>query len=183
MIISQYEIPFFQYSIEDWQEKKKIIKEALPDYKQYAIENNNLTDNNHYSDYHQNADTAPEYAEDVISCVEEEIKKFCDDTRSSWDMTRLWFQTYEKTNSFPLHNHGMNGFNAILYVDYNNTEHSPTIFYSPYPSWRREMNGAYESFRPNVCEGDIIFFPSMLQHESPANLSESKRTIISFNLK
>lgn len=183
MIITKYEIPFFQYSIENWQEKKQNIIEALPDYKSFSVDDKHSTDNNHYSDYHRNANVAPEYANVVIGSIEEEIKKFCDDTRSSWDMTRLWFQTYEKTNSFSVHNHGMNGFSAILYLDFNKDEHSPTIFYSPYPSWKREYNGAYESFRPDVNEGDILFFPSMLQHESPANSSESKRTIISFTLR
>ena len=45
------------------------------------------------------------------------------------------------------------------------------------------MLGQYETYVPKVKEGDLILFPSMIQHEASSNMSDKRRTIISFNLK
>lgn len=187
MLIEKFAVPFVIFSLENWQEKKKIILNSLPDYTKYKLDSpntkNGFCDVNHYSDYFENFDKSPEYASDVISCITNEITKFCDYTKKDWRMTNLWFQVYEKYNNFSIHNHGPEGWSAVLYVEFDSDKHHSTVFYSPYPSWEKENLGAYKTFSPEVKEGDLIIFPSSLQHEAVANFSDEKRTIISFNLK
>ena len=38
-------------------------------------------------------------------------------------------------------------------------------------------------YQPEVLEGDMIWFPSMLPHTSQLQESEEERVILSFNLK
>jgi ectoine hydroxylase-related dioxygenase (phytanoyl-CoA dioxygenase family) len=40
-----------------------------------------------------------------------------------------------------------------------------------------------ELFQPPIEEGDMIIFPSNIIHEAPVNISEVRRTIISYNLR
>jgi ectoine hydroxylase-related dioxygenase (phytanoyl-CoA dioxygenase family) len=47
----------------------------------------------------------------------------------------------------------------------------------------RSTLGQYETYEPKVKEGDLIIFPSTIQHEASTNMSNKRRTIISFNLK
>lgn len=187
MLTEKFAIPFFKYSLNDWEEKKKIILNSLPDYKKFKLEKNDVrhgnADVNHYSDYFENLDKSPEYTNEVISCITEEITKFCDTTKADWRMTNLWFQVYEKYNNFSIHNHGPEGWSAVLYVEFDKEDHCSTIFYSPYPSWEKETLGIYQSYIPEVSEGDLIIFPASIQHEASSNFSDKKRTIISFNLK
>lgn len=182
----KFGIPFYIYSIADWEEKKKIILDSLPDFKKYKLEkskNSGHGDKNHYTDYFDNLEKPPEYAKVVLGCIDDEILSFCRTTQENWNLTSIWFQTYEKYNNFSVHNHGIEGWSAVLYVEFDDQEHSPTTFYSPYPSWKRSMVGQYETHVPKVKEGDLLLFPAMIQHEASSNMSDKRRTIISFNLK
>jgi hypothetical protein len=184
MLYQQFAIPFFVYSLDNWEDKKKNILKSLPDYKNYSMTGDvNKNDLNHYSDFHENFDKTPVYANTVIENIKDEIIKFCEDTQSDWNMVNLWFQSYEKYNHFSIHNHGPEGYSAVLYLEYDSEEHTPTIFYSPFANWIKSRLGTYESFAPDIKEGDLIIFPASIQHEVPPNFSEKRRTVISFNLK
>jgi hypothetical protein len=182
----KFGIPFYTYSIPDWETKKKIILNSLPNFKQYKLEKSKTSghgDKNHYTDYFDNLEKPPEYAKTVIECLDDQILEFCRSTNDNWNLTSIWFQTYEKYNNFSVHNHGIEGWSAILYVEFDSLEHSPTTFYSPHLSWEKKTLGQYNSNIPNVKEGDLIIFPAMIQHEASSNMSDKTRTIISFNLK
>ena len=78
-----------------------------------------------------------------------------------------------------LHNHGLSNISCVLYVEFDEKEHFPTTFYSPFPD---PYYGTINKIAPPVSEGEILTFPSMLLHESPASLSDKQRTIMSFNI-
>ena len=44
------------------------------------------------------------------------------------------------------------------------------------------LTGFYQDITPEVDEGDILLFPSMLLHEAPNNTSKVKRTVMAFNI-
>ena len=44
------------------------------------------------------------------------------------------------------------------------------------------INGG-TSIQPKVKEGDMILFPSSLLHEAPVNRTDTRRTIISYNIR
>ena len=179
-------LSFYTFSIPDWKNKKKIILDSLPDFKKYKLEkskNSGHGDNNHYTDYFENLKEPPEYASTILDCVDDEVKSFCASTQEGWNLNAIWFQSYEKYNNFKVHNHGIGGWSAVLYVEFDDEEHSATTFYSPHMSNNRSMLGQYETYEPKVKEGDLIIFPSIIQHEASTNMSNKRRTIISFNLK
>lgn len=186
MINTRFEVPFYIYSISEWSDKKKLIVDSLPNFKEYKLEKEKSSghgDKNHYTDYFENLKNPPPYASVVLECLNDDILNFCKTINRNLNLTSIWFQSYEKYNNFSAHNHGIDGWSAILYVEFDDVEHSPTTFYSPYPSWKKEIMGQYETYIPKIKEGDLIIFPSMIQHEASSNLSDKKRTIISFNLK
>ena len=187
MLLNAFVIPIFRYSLEDWQDKKKVILGALPNPEDCYVDDSKEEqfefDTNHYSDYYINKDEAPEYAEAVIPCIADEVEKFCIDTKSNWNMTNMWFQSYDKGHNFSIHNHGPVGWSAILYVEFNPEVHQATTFYSPFQSHDRHDCGSFKTWIPDACEGDLFIFPANLQHESGVNLGDERRTILSFNLQ
>ena len=65
----KFGIPFYTYSISDWETKKEIILNSLPDFKNYKLEkskNSGHGDKNHYTDYFDNLEKPPEYAKLVL---------------------------------------------------------------------------------------------------------------------
>ena len=84
----------------------------------------------------------------------------------------FWFQQY-KTNDFhKWHRHPGCQWSNVYYVDL--PEGTPaTLFRNPYDQ---------TEFTIDVEEGDIISFPSFIQHTSPINTSEHVKTVIAFNL-
>lgn len=180
MITQKFAIPFFKFNLSDWKNKKDNILNNLPNYRNYSDTFKSL---NHYSDYFENLDKSPNYANEIVASISEEITKFCDETKLNWRMTNLWFQTYEKYNNFSLHNYGHEGWSGILFVEYDKEKHGSVNYYSPYQSWERDRLGAYESYSPEVSEGNIIIFPSSIQHEICMNFSDTNSILISFILK
>jgi uncharacterized RmlC-like cupin family protein len=82
----------------------------------------------------------------------------------------IWFQQYEKESYHGWHVHGSN-FTAVYYVEMDKLS-APTELVDP--SLNRKIH-------LDVKEGDIIFFPSYVIHRGPANMSDKRKTIISFN--
>ena len=183
MLNTPFKIPFHIYSLDNWEEKKRNILGSLPDFKDFKLCGEGSNPSENYSDFHANFDKAPSYAGVVVESIRKEIVEFCEETQLNWDMLNMWFQSYEKSNNFSIHNHGGEGYSAVLYVEYDSQEHPGTVFYSPFPNWIKNRAGTYEAYVPDVKEGDLIIFPASIQHEVPQNRSEKRRTVISFNLK
>ena len=186
MIDNQFSVPFHTYSIDDWETNKKKILDSLPDFKDYELKkskNSAHGDKNHYSDYFSNLNKPPKYSKVVLGILEKHIKSFCEYTKEPWNINALWFQSYETYNNFQVHNHGIGGWSAVFYVEFDDKEHSATTFYCPYMSSKRSFLGGYDTYIPKVKEGDLIIFPAFIMHEASSNMSSKRRTIISFNLK
>ena len=182
MIDNQFSVPFHTYSIDDWETNKKKILDSLPDFKDYELKkskNSAHGDKNHYSDYFSNLNKPPKYSKVVLGILEKHIKSFCEYTKEPWNINALWFQSYETYNNFQVHNHGIGGWSAVFYVEFDDKEHFPTTFYSPFPD---PYFGTINKIAPPVSEGEILTFPSILLHESPASVSDKQRTIMSFNI-
>tara|TARA_R100000773_G_C4215436_1_gene114253 strand:+ start:1152 stop:1667 length:516 start_codon:yes stop_codon:yes gene_type:complete len=94
-------------------------------------------------------------------------------------ITRLWWQTANSGDYHTAHDHGMEGWSAVFYAQFDPEVHKSTTFYRPYPA---PMNVVPPIFNPKVKEGDLFMFPSFILHEAPINKSDVPRTIISFNL-
>jgi len=83
----------------------------------------------------------------------------------------IWFQQYFTNAMHGWHTHSGN-FTNVYYVDLPNNS-SKTCILCPF-----DQKSVIEL---DVKEGDIVVFPSFVIHQGPKNLSQYKKTIISYN--
>lgn len=108
------------------------------------------------------------------------------------DVTNVWFNAYKTSQSQEIHDHLPGQFSAVHYLKYEN-EHSPTVFINPYgkasvphkPPFScmiHEIPGMWMGQQYiNVSEGDLLIFPSFLEHKVPRQTTDDLRVTISFN--
>ena len=74
-------------------------------------------------------------------------------------------------------------WSGVYYAIFDEEEHSPTHFYSPNEKLIAiNPSCGIDTLIPKVKEGDMIIFPSWLEHYVSPNMSEDKRISISFNM-
>ena len=177
-----FSIPFYQYKIENWQEKKQKLLEICStiDFKNQDIANVKFTNfkaDNVYTDYGNKKNNT--YKDNVKKILKNELRNFQKDAKlNEMRVGEVWFQQYYKTQFHSPHNHGACGYSSITYIKFNKDKHVPTIFLAPF----NDPRGDIIQFSPKVDEGEIIFFPSMITHYVQPNKSNDIRIILSFNI-
>jgi hypothetical protein len=90
-----------------------------------------------------------------------------------------WFQEQKKGMFHPPHTHGLGRLSAVCFVDYDENEHTPTEFLSPYI-----ISSDITHHTPkNISSGSFIVFPSTILHYTYPHNSENSRIILSMNIK
>lgn len=83
----------------------------------------------------------------------------------------LWYQQYIKNNIHDWHIHGDN-YTGVYYLEL------------PDDTPKTELIDQYnKKITIEADEGDIVIFPSFIIHRAPKMQSDSRKTIISFNLE
>jgi len=170
-----FSIPIFHFKIDDWIEKKKHLLETWNLIKEDCVEENNML-------ISYGTEKCPEKLDDIIhNCFKEEIAHFLSHLNyHNYTFLNGWFQRASKCGFHGVHNHGPLGYSSVCFVNYNEYEHTPTTFISPFPDF---IMGDTILYQPNnITEGSIIFFPSSIQHFTEPNSSSLERLIVSFNL-
>jgi hypothetical protein len=191
MIENVFSIPIGKYHVEDWETLNKTY--ALSQYSNSFIEeiNTDISDegDNLYTDFVANSKHAsvPQYINNMLGLISSSAQKFFDEVSSTipsvssynWRVTSAWFEKLNGNQLHGAHNHGSIGFSCVLYVDFNPELHKPTSFISPYGD---VIGGVTQMYSPKeVISGDIVFFPSFLNHYAPKNSSDEERIIFSCN--
>lgn len=166
-------VPLFSIELENWKERKKQFKNLC------SISDPKYKNEEQYSDYYYYRNTGCSYIKTFEDLTKAELDLFKNKLGSDFWIDGLWTQMYEKSDHMPVHNHGNQGYSAVLFVDFDPEHHVPTTFFAPFVNF---ITGESLSFKPNVKEGTMIFFPSVLLHQALPNKSNKPRTIISFNL-
>ena len=96
-------------------------------------------------------------------------------------LTDMWLNVYETQNWQEKHIHSPGQWSAVYYVDFDPNEHKATNFYHPNETLLATAGVTQNTLVPWVQEGDMIIFPSWLEHAAPMNKSSVKRSTISFN--
>ena len=91
----------------------------------------------------------------------------------------IWHQRYEQYESHRPHTHGESHLGCTLYLNFIPGEHPVTRFYAPFNNFLTGNTCIHEQ---KVIEGDMIFFPATVMHESPINKSTTPKKIIAMNL-
>ena len=178
-----FQIPLIMMEIPDWVNKKQKLldlygKYSLEDYdnsyKGYEVETNF-----HYLD--ENKEEKNKFCAEVSLILEEEFFIFKREI-NNFDvyLDIAWCQLYKKNQEHAIHNHGALGYSFVCYIEFNPEFHKPTTFISPFNNFG---NGTTLYHTPNAREGNIIFFPSVILHESTKNFSDEERIILSGNFK
>lgn len=182
MIETMFSIPVVKYSLSNWEQKKKGFLDLL---EQQVLE---LGEECVYSDY--NYEKTPDeqldlynpqskYLETVRGLVKDEMRQFARDLGCDPVIVRTWFERAYNKMYHPIHTHGHGGWSAVLYIEYDPSVHTSTVFVSPFNHF---ITGMQLCYMPEVKEGDLILFPSFVLHYTQPNLSDVKRTVASFNV-
>ena len=132
-----------------------------------------------YTDYFKfyNAGIVPNYFDKLMDIISEPMSMFQQMNPGAY-VSNAWCQRYSKTACHPAHNHGALGFSAVFYAQLDSYD-SPTSFFSPFPN---PWTGQVKAVVPDCSEGDIIFFPSSLIHQSLPHRGYQDKIIFSFNI-
>lgn len=90
---------------------------------------------------------------------------------NTFNLTEIWFQQYLKNSEHGWHIHGGN-FTNVYYLELPK-ETPKTQLISPFDQ--------KTIIDLEIKEGSTLIFPSFTLHKAPKNMSEKRKTIISFN--
>ena len=112
-----------------------------------------------------------------------------------------WYNAFSKNQYQEPHTHLPADFSVVHYVTFDESQHLATTFVHPNPiisqsakAFRRPLmdkldpscpaHSFYMSFYtpPQIKQGDLIIFPSFLNHYVKPNVSEKQRITITFNV-
>ena len=174
---AMFTVPIVHYPIEIWSENKKKILDALPPEDDSQLEPNGT---GLYTDFFINGKVKelPSYFPTVVDIIKPYLKSFMDG--NPVEFVEMWYQKYYNMVEHKTHCHGFTGWSSIIYVEFDPKVHQSTRFFSPF---RQPWDCDVEVFQPEVKEGDMILFPSSLLHEAPVNRTDTRRTIISYNIR
>jgi len=101
-------------------------------------------------------------------------------------ITDAWYNDYSVGDFQEQHHHLPADFSCIHYVQLN-SKHQGTTFVNPnrlLNSNNKVLKHIYpETFTPYVTEGDVIIFPSYMEHFVKKQQIEDRRITLSWNLK
>jgi len=100
---------------------------------------------------------------------------------TEWKVRKQWFNQYDphSGSDHPWHNHShpngdlMNGVASVYYVELGD-ESLVTVLKDPETG---------EEVFPKVKEGQILTFDANILHKSPRNFSDTRKTVIAFNIE
>ena len=104
---------------------------------------------------------------------------------------QVWHNVYWKREEYQeKHHHIPFHFSLIHFLSFNAAEHKAPVFYDPARNVKaycehHAVPTAYwaESTKIDVVEGDVLVFPSYLEHYVPPGKYETPRVTVSMNLK
>ena len=117
-------------------------------------------------------------AQGFSKILEEELNLLTNKVKAGVKISDIWSVSYTKGEYHSPHNHGSCGYSSVTYIKFNKDKHIPTIFIAPFT----DPKGNIIEYAPEIDEGNIIFFPSMINHYVLPNKSSDIRIILSFNL-
>ena len=171
-----FKIPIVHLTARNWNLKKSILLDMMNKSRIESFEEDVQ------SDYHiqQNDNEAGKHNERVENLFKEEINLFCNQLSfSEYRVVMSWFETAAQGNYHGIHNHGLVGYSAVCFIDYDKEEHTSTQFVSPFNNF---LTGHTLHYSPQVDEGSLIFFPATILHYTEPNKSTKERKILSFNI-
>lgn len=141
----------------------------------FHLENNVLDEYKHLYQY---------VIQDFLNAIQ--VNK---DLLTEYTIDNIWYNVYKKDVYQEKHSHFPHHFSMIHYVEFDPREHPTTKFFNPsilsthflqdqIPDRMTQQTKEFD----DIEEGDIIFFPSFVEHLVKPNKSNKRRITISLNL-
>ena len=173
MIGNLFSVRYVSVQTDNWDEKKKELKGLL-----YEHEFERLDMAEFDTDRHINNNR---YVGDFCRIFTDELNKFgMEMGLRRLDIGAMWAVKYGRGDYHAVHNHRSTGYSGILYVDYDEDEHTPSIHVSP---WNDPLTDTTQLAAPGVREGTMIFVPSNVLHYTKPNNSDKLRQIVAFDME
>ena len=170
--LRKFEVPFFIHQLD--------LNKQLQILNIFTCNEKNLEKKDPVSDVYTDFFASKNYLPDVVEILREELADlYLSAGFRNPIISQAWMQQYTKGCFMTPHNHGMTGFSAVYYIKFDPIEHESTRFIAPLNNF---ITGDNLEYKPEVNQGTLIFFPSMLMHYVRPTQSEKPRAILSFNI-
>ena len=165
-------IPYWKIQTINFKKKKKELITLLESYPEEKRNGEQPFSSNRHTD-------RAGFAEPFSLIMNEELKAFAIEIETDFMITELWSVSYGKGDYQSVHNHGSIGLSGILYLDL--PKDSPVTFYLQ--PWNDIVDNTVQYLTVPIVEGDIVIVPSFVMHFSEPNKSNSKKRIMSWDMK
>jgi hypothetical protein len=166
-----FETAIYQYPVENWDLKKSEMKK-------FIYEENFIRNGFFFTD-RKLANNG--YLNEFLHIFRDELKKFKNDIGvDELILTDTWAVKYSTGDFHPVHTHSSTGYSGILYLDYDEDEHSGTYFVN---NQTDPITDLTNYSLPAVHEGQMSIAPSNVLHFTFPNNSLKIRQVIGFDLK
>jgi len=173
MIGNLFAMKYVSIQATDWDSKKAELVALLRDDEFERLDAAEFD-----TDRHSNGNR---YVGDFCRIFQDELNRFgLEMGLQRLDIGSMWAVRYGRNDYHATHNHRSTGYSGILYVDYDEEEHSPSIHVSP---WNDPISDATQLAAPRVSEGTMVFVPSCVLHYTRPNSSDKLRQIVAFDME
>jgi hypothetical protein len=166
-----FQTQVYQYAVDNWEEKKHRLL-ALIDETKFQYNASFQTDRK---------DSDNSYLKNFVDIIQPQLSMFQQELRvSEVVVTDVWCVKYQTGDFHPVHTHSSRGYSGVLYLEYNEIEHTGTFFVNPITDPITDLTN-YSL--PNVHEGAIVIAPSNVLHFTLPNKSKDVRIVVGFDIK
>lgn len=182
---------WYNFQENDWF-KKQIIPVIEKDLNKNRKNSTNKNwDCNVNTNFHLENNVLDEYKHMYSYVIEDFLRNMGvnRDCLPNWNIDLIWYNSYNKNTYQERHDHFPHHFSMIHYLEFDPKNHPGTKFFNPSllstyftPNQISNRMVQQEKEFDDIEEGDIIFFPSFVQHLVKPNTSRKRRITISLNL-
>jgi len=161
MNVIEFNSAIYKFHIKNYKLLNKKILHEIEKAGKYSMQNKTSQISN--TDWHLSRDFPRTYIDLLLPELNQAI------TSLKLTMNNYWFQQYIPGNNHGWHTHPMCNYSSVYFVEL--PDMVETLF----------KNYKNEEFTVKAKEGDFVVFPSHLEHCSPENKTQTRKTIISIN--
>ena len=173
MIGNLFSVRYVSVQTDDWDSKKAKLKALL---RESDFERRDLAQ--FETDRHLNGNR---YVKDFCQIFNTELNRFgMEMGLTELEVISTWAVRYGRDDYHSVHNHRSTGYSGILYVDFDEEEHTPSVHISP---WNNPVSDMTDYSVPRAIEGTMIFVPSNVLHFTRPNQSDKIRSIVAFDME
>jgi len=167
--------PFLLSTVENHEWHKHQILQSIQSMGIHSVHEPHNNQKISNTDWHLPRESARPYLKNIKDLLDihiAEVNEILGYSEHSTEvrLNNYWFQQYERGDYHKWHTHPKNILSNVYYVEL------------PDQSSKTTFKVLDQEFTVDIHEGDIITFPSCILHQSSPNLSNSRKTVISFNL-